>query len=117
MEDEAFVRRVAGEILCSGGYRVLQARTAAEAVEAFRAQSNGVQLILADVVLPDRNGCDLAHELAPGSDVRVIFISGYPANRITRNGLQKPGWFYLPKPFSAAALLQTVKEALNGMQA
>lgn len=115
VEDETFVRDVACEILSSGGYRVLQARNAAEAVETFRAQAEAVRLILADVVLPDRNGCDMALELAPGKGIRVIFISGYPVNRITRNGLPQPGWSYLPKPFSAASLLQKVREALSGM--
>jgi two-component system cell cycle sensor histidine kinase/response regulator CckA len=115
VEDETFVRDVACEILSAGGYRVLQARNAAEAVETFRAQPEAVQLILADVVLPDRNGCDMALELAPGTGARVIFISGYPENRVTRNGLQRPGWFYLPKPFSADSLLQKVREALSQM--
>ena len=81
MEDEAFVRRVAGEILGSGGYRVLQARTAAEAVEAFRAQSNGVQLILADVVLPQTEMVAIslmngARERYPGH--LYLWISGKP---------------------------------------
>ncbi len=36
VEDEAFVREVAGEILGSAGYHVLQSGNAAEAVRAFR---------------------------------------------------------------------------------
>jgi DNA-binding response OmpR family regulator len=115
VEDETFVRAVACEVLSSGGYRVLQARNAAEAVKTFRAQPEGVQLILADVVLPDRNGCDMVLELTPGTGTRVMFISGYPLNRITMNGLQQPGWFYLPKPFSAHGLLRKVKEVLTEM--
>ena len=59
--------------------------------------------MLTDVVLPDRNGRDLAFELVTlGHAFRIIFISGYPENSVTRNGFQKSGWFYLPKPFSAA---------------
>jgi two-component system, cell cycle sensor histidine kinase and response regulator CckA len=113
VEDEAFVRNVAYEILCSAGYRVLPARNAAEAIQAFRGRAGGVQLLLTDVVLPDRNGCDLALELVTmGSGVKTIFISGYPENSITRKGLQHPGWSYLPKPFSAVSLLQKVKEVL-----
>jgi DNA-binding response OmpR family regulator len=115
VEDEKFVRKVACEILMSGGYRVLEARDAAEAVETFRAEPEAVQLILADIVLPDRNGCDLAFELASRTGIRVIFISGYPVNRVTRNGLEQPGWMYLPKPFSAESLLGKVKEALGRM--
>ena len=73
-----------------------------------------MQLLLTDVVLPDRDGFDLALELVTGeSGLKAIFISGYPENSITRNGLQHPGWFYLPKPFSAVSLLRKVKEALN----
>lgn len=114
VEDEAFVREVAGEILRSAGYRVLSARNAAEAVWAFRSHPDEVQLLLTDVVLPDRNGCDLAHELVRDrGSVRAIFISGYPENSMAIKGRLHPGWFYLPKPFSAASLLQKIKEALN----
>lgn len=114
VEDEGFVRDVACETLCAAGYRVLAAPNAAQAVLAFLAHRGEVQLLLTDVVLPDRNGCDLAVELVTlGCVFRAIFISGYPENTITRNGLKKSGWFYLPKPFSAAALLQKVKEVMN----
>jgi two-component system, cell cycle sensor histidine kinase and response regulator CckA len=114
VEDEAFVRNVAYEILLSAGYRVRSARNAADAIRAFRGHAEGVQLLLTDVVLPDRNGCDLALELVTGGGcVKAIFISGYPENSITRKGLQHPGWFYLPKPFSAVSLLQRVEEVLH----
>ncbi|MGH9550087.1 MAG: response regulator [Terriglobales bacterium] len=114
VEDEAFVREVACEILRVAGYRVLSARNAAEAVPAFLAHGEEVQLLLTDVVLPDRNGNDLAFELVTlGHAFRAIFISGYPENSVTRNKVQKPGWFYLPKPFSAASLLQKVNEVMN----
>ena len=114
VEDEAFVRQVASEILSSAGYRVLQASNAAEAVLTFRGHEAEVQLLLTDVVLPDRNGCDLAYELVSLSpSFKAIFVSGYPENSVTRKGLQQPGWSFLPKPFSAASLLQRVKESLN----
>jgi CheY-like chemotaxis protein len=114
VEDEAFVRKVACEILRSAGYRVLPAPNAAEAIQAFRCHPDEVQLLLTDVVLPDRNGSDLALELVTvRSSVKTIFISGYPVNAITRKGLQHPGWFYLPKPFSAASLLRKIEEVLN----
>ena len=80
VEDEGFVLNVTYEILCSAGYRVLPARNAGEAVRAFRSHAEGVQLLLTDVVLPDRNGCDLALELATTGGVKAIFISGYPDN-------------------------------------
>ncbi len=114
VEDEAFVRKVACEVLCFAGYRVLPAKNAADAAKAFRLHAEEVQLLLTDLVLPDRSGCDLALELASVSaGVKAVFISGYPENCITRQGLQYPGWSYLPKPFSAASLLQKIKEVVN----
>ena len=114
VEDEAFVRKVACEVLCSAGYRVLPAKNAADAVWTFRGHAHEVRLLLTDLVLPDRSGCDLALELASVSaGVKAVFISGYPENCITRQGLKYPWWFYLPKPFSAASLLQKIKEVVN----
>ena len=105
---------MAYEVLRSAGYRVLAARNAADAVRAFRNHTDSVQVLLTDVVLPDRDGCDLALELATGqSGLKAIFISGYPENCITRKGLPNPGWFYLPKPFPAMPLLRKVEEALS----
>ena len=113
VEDETFVREVACQVLRSAGYDVLPAKNAADAVTTFRGHPE-VQLLLTDVVLPDRSGCDLALELVNASaGVKAIFISGYPENSITRQGLPNPGWSYLPKPFSAASLLQKIKEVVN----
>jgi two-component system cell cycle sensor histidine kinase/response regulator CckA len=113
VEGETFVREVACQVLRSAGYNVLPAKNAADAVKTFRGHPE-VQLLLTDVVLPDRSGCDLALELVNASaGVKAIFISGYPENSITRQGLPNPGWSYLPKPFSAESLLQKIKEVVN----
>lgn len=115
VEDEAFVRDVACEILSAAGYCVLKAGNAAEALRTFHRYPEKVQLLLTDVVLPDRNGCDLALELTTlCHTVRAIFVSGYPENSATTKGIQRPGWCYLPKPFSAASLLEKVREVLPG---
>jgi DNA-binding NtrC family response regulator len=114
VEDEAFVREVTCEILEAAGYRVLKTRNAAEATEAFGRYQAIVRLLLTDVVLPGRNGRDLACELRTISPkLRTIFISGYPENAVTKSGVQEDGMFYLPKPFSTQSLTTTVKRALQ----
>jgi len=113
VEDESFVREVAGEVLACAGYRVLKAMNAGEALRIFREHAGAVELLVTDVVLPDRNGCDLALELSSlVGGLRSVFVSGYPENSITRQGLKHPGWFYLAKPFSVAALLEMIEQAL-----
>jgi CheY-like chemotaxis protein len=114
VEDEAFVREAITEILSSVGYRVLEARSAAEALLVFHRHQYDIELLLTDVVLPDRNGCDLASEFARlCRNVRTIFTSGYPENAVTRQGFCQRGWRYLPKPFSGEALLVKVAEVLQ----
>ena len=113
VEDEGFVREVTCEILELAGYEVLKARNGAEARRVFQQCGENTQLLLTDVVLPDENGRDLATYLKtihPG--FKTIFISGYPENTISRNGLQPGGVFYLPKPFSVESLMRKVKEVL-----
>jgi two-component system cell cycle sensor histidine kinase/response regulator CckA len=113
VEDEAFVCEVVCEVLSRAGYRVLKAGNATEALRIFREHAGSVELLLTDVVLPDRNGCDLAMELSTlCGGVKSIFVSGYPENVITKRGLKQAGWFYLPKPYSLTSLLQKIKEAL-----
>lgn len=79
VEDETLVREIMFETLAWAGYRVLKASNAAEARTAFRRCRKVVGLLLADVVLPDQNGKDLAQEfrmICP--DLRAILVSGYP---------------------------------------
>ena len=79
VEDESFLREVTCEILESAGYRVLKARTAAEAISAFDEYKTIVRLLLTDVVLPGQNGRDLATDLRSVSPkLKIIFTSGYP---------------------------------------
>ena len=59
VEDEAFVRNVAREVLCSAGYGVVEAVNATQAIARFRKHAGKIQLLLTDIALPDRRGDDL----------------------------------------------------------
>jgi two-component system cell cycle sensor histidine kinase/response regulator CckA len=113
VENEEFVRKAAGEVLQSAGYRMVIAGNAAEALEACRTSRQPVDLLLTDVVMPGMSGCDLALEfegLYPHG--RVLLMSGH-AERVARSKLSRDGEMYLAKPFSIARLLKKVREALD----
>jgi two-component system cell cycle sensor histidine kinase/response regulator CckA len=113
VEDEAFVRRVTAEILKSAGYKLVIARSAAEALEAHRRCPEPVDLLLADVVMPGMSGRELATEfesLHPGA--RVLLMSGY-AEQLALSELSPYGKTYLAKPFSVRTLLRRVREVLD----
>lgn len=114
VEDEGFVRDVTGEILEVAGYHVMKARNAAEAMTIFRQAEEKVLLLVTDVVLPGKSGRVLARELtalSPG--LKILFISGYPDNVLTRDSSPDSKSSYLPKPFSVESLIRKVREALT----
>ena len=81
VEDESFVRDVMDEVLQSVGYRVLKMQSAEEALEFCERSSEKLDLLLTDVVMPGRNGRDLARELRKQSPtMRTLFMSGYGEN-------------------------------------
>lgn len=111
VEDEDAVRRVAGEILTAAGHLVLQAKNGQEALNLLRRLGGTLDLLVADVVMPNMNGPELAKQLSlryPA--MKTIFISGYPEHQIM--GKSRANAFYLYKPFSVEALTRIVAHAL-----
>jgi len=116
VEDEAFVRKAAAEVLESAGYRLMIAGSPAEALELCRESCETVDLILADVVMPGMSGHELAakfEKLCPRS--RVLLMSGYTESRHAERLPQRSshGNGYLAKPFSTQTLLKKVRELLD----
>jgi CheY-like chemotaxis protein len=113
VEDEAFVRKVTAEVLESAGYKLMIARSAAEALEACRRYSGPLDLILADVVMPGMSGRELATELESSYPrARVLLMSGY-AEQLVGCELSPYCKDYLAKPFSIPRLLRRVREVLD----
>jgi DNA-binding NtrC family response regulator len=112
VEDESFVREVTRQVLEAAGFRVIEAQTASEAKKIFCREPGKPDLLITDVVLPDRNGRDLSEELTDRCpELKTIFVSGYPENVVTRT-TPNCGTFYLAKPFSRESLLGVVRQAL-----
>jgi two-component system cell cycle sensor histidine kinase/response regulator CckA len=111
VEDETFVREVTAEILIAAGYHVLKARSAVEAVREFRRHKGEVALLLVDIVLPGKNGRDMAKELMKEEPrLKTVFISGYPESAMEQ-GLTR-NTTYLPKPFSLGSLMQKIRDVI-----
>lgn len=115
VEDDDSVRRLACHMLRAHGFSPLEARTAAEALQVAASQASTVRLLLADVILPDRDGRTLAEELKarlPG--LRVLLMSGYTDDVMARHGVDRQGIAFLRKPFSVTDLLEAVQRVSGG---
>ncbi len=113
-EDEAVVRDMAARGLEAEGYRVLQARDGAEALELLGRHDGRVDFVVTDVAMPVVNGRHLAARVAElHPDLPVLFTSGYTDDEIVRRGLLEPGQPFLQKPFAPSALAQRVRAMLD----
>jgi two-component system, cell cycle sensor histidine kinase and response regulator CckA len=113
-EDDDLLRPLARGLLEKLGYTVLDAGTAAEALEIARTRGGPIHLLIADVVMPGESGRQLARRLAETRpDMLVLYTSGYTDDAIVHHGMLEPGLNYLQKPFTPAALARRVREVLD----
>jgi PAS domain S-box-containing protein len=113
VEDEAAVLGMGKEALLALGYQVITADTPADALRLATSHPARIELLITDIVMPGMNGRELAEQivaLQPG--IRLIFMSGYPADIVAQRGVLEQGVHFLQKPFSLHDLAAKVKETL-----
>jgi two-component system cell cycle sensor histidine kinase/response regulator CckA len=115
VEDDPAVRTTTRVALTRYGYRVIEADSAATALEIWRTRSGDFALLLTDLVMPgELSGRQLAEKLvAEASHLKVIFTSGYSPEIVNRLLRRVPGHTLLQKPYSAAVLACAVRRALD----
>ncbi|HEX8394555.1 MAG TPA: PAS domain S-box protein [Longimicrobium sp.] len=112
VEDEDSVRTLARRALERAGMRVLEARSAAAAVDVASREPT-LDLLLTDVVMPGGSGYTVARQLSdryPG--LRVLFMSGYPGEAMEELGLGRDADL-IAKPFSPSELAARVAAVLG----
>ncbi len=113
VEDEERVRDLVVRALAGSGFRVHEASDGREALNRF-SEYQPIDMLVADVMMPGMDGIQLAENLVsrcPG--LRVLFISGYPADTLRERQAVLPRSIQLlEKPFTPAALVAKVNEVL-----
>jgi len=113
VEDDDGVRQYASEILRDLNYQVIEAKDSASALRLLDADKK-FDLLLTDVVLPGKNGRELANEVErrlPGT--KIIFMTGYSRNAIVHQGRLDPGIELIPKPLTERVLARKIRQLLN----
>jgi hypothetical protein len=114
VDDNDAVRAIASRALRRYGYTVLEARNAEDALQLAATHAGPLHLLLTDVVMPGMSGQILARRLAeehPG--LKLIYMSGYAENAISRYGILEAGANLLQKPFTPKALGRIVRTVLD----
>jgi signal transduction histidine kinase/CheY-like chemotaxis protein/tetratricopeptide (TPR) repeat protein len=114
VEDDPEVRAVTVRSLRAGGYEVLAAGAAQQALDIVNRESKRFHLLVTDVVMPGQDGRSLAEELRRlHPTMRVLYVSGHPEEVIAKRGVLDAGIELLLKPFTPSSLLARVREVLD----
>jgi len=113
VEDDPHVRQNVVSMVRSLGYRVTEARNAAEAL-VLLDEVDDFALLFTDIVMPGgMNGRDLAMAaLVRRPGLRVLYTSGYTENAIVHQGRLDPGVQLLSKPYRRQDLATKLRAVL-----
>jgi CheY-like chemotaxis protein len=114
VEDEEVVRSYICKALQQKGYTVLEAGPASGAIQFGIQYPEPIHLLVSDVVMPQMSGQELASRLTVmRPSIKVLYLSGYTKEEVTRHGVLEPGTAFLQKPFTPDALARKVREVLD----
>jgi PAS domain S-box-containing protein len=117
-DDEVLVRRVMRSILEHGGYHVVEAVDGEQAIAAFAAQPDLIDLCVFDVAMPRLNGLEArarVRALRPG--LPVLLVSGYATDVLDSAGPGDDVPELMGKPVVPQELLAKVRELLERARA
>jgi two-component system KDP operon response regulator KdpE len=111
VDDEPAIVRFLRNTLSVQGYRVCEARNAAEALSEMARESP--DLIILDLGLPDRDGMEVIDDIRAGSRVPVVVLSSRTGEKSKVAALDAGADDYITKPFGADELMARIRTALR----
>jgi two-component system, cell cycle sensor histidine kinase and response regulator CckA len=113
VDDDVAIRSLMARVLERGGYRVESAGGAREALQRICNEKGCIDVVISDLRMPGMDGVELRKRIGlQDPSVRVILSSGYGPEEVGP-GPQGTSAGFLPKPFTANELIQSVEAALG----
>ncbi|HNX48763.1 MAG TPA: sigma-54 dependent transcriptional regulator [Thermoanaerobaculaceae bacterium] len=112
VDDEPVLQDVLSTLLRREGFEVIQALNAAEALRL--AEEQEVDLVLLDLMLPDRPGMEVLKELKHRDpEIAVVVITAYSSVETAITAMREGAFHYIPKPFKNQEVILTVRKGLE----
>ncbi len=111
VDDDAHIREVLRYALGQAGFSIDEA---ADGVEALTlAKSTDYDLIVLDILMPEKDGIEVCNELRRNSEVPILFLSSKDEEIDRIVGLELGADDYVTKPFSPRELLARIRAILR----
>lgn len=115
IDDEPVMHDILGTLLRREGFGVLQASTAAEGLKAVEEQEP--DLVLLDLMLPDRPGLELLKEIKQRDpELVVVVITAFSSVESAIAAMREGAFHYIAKPFKNQEVVLTVRKGLEQRQ-
>jgi len=115
VDDEEIIRDVLETLLEREGYDVTAVESASEALSAFEADP--YDLVLLDLMLPDRPGLEVLREVRRRDpDAVVVIVTAYSSIEGAIEAMREGAFHYIPKPFQNQEVLLTVEKGAERRQ-
>jgi PAS domain S-box-containing protein len=117
VDDEASIRGVLERHLAKLGYKVLAAADGANALRIYAESGGHPKAVILDLGMPNMSGWECLEKLrAINPGVKVMVASGYGANDLDRQALNRGAKGFLRKPYDLAGISKRLREILDGKQ-
>jgi len=114
IDDDDMIADVSELILKNSGYDVVIAKSGKEAIEVYKENHSGIDMVILDMILPDMSGGDTydrLKEINPG--IKVLLASGYDIDSQASDIMERGCDGFIQKPFNMNELLEKIREVLT----
>ena len=112
VDDSEFMRKVLRNILEAGGHKVIEAKSADEALDRFVKESP--EIVTMDIVMPDKDGIEAVKRLKEANaKAKIIMISALGHQKTVMRSLEAGAVDFIIKPFTADDVLESVNAVLQ----
>ena len=114
VDDEAPILEYIGELVQSLGFKATLADNGLDAVRIYEAQSETIDLVILDMIMPEMDGHEVFKALhAIDPDLRVIIASGSELDERSKRIVLNGPHFFLKKPFTLDELASAFASILG----
>ncbi len=103
------------EALQDLGYSVILAENGLDAVEIYRENPKGIDLVLLDMIMPQLNGYEAFKQIREiDNEAKILLSSGFVSGEEVKNLLEAGAQGFLAKPHRLATMAQAIRTILDG---
>ena len=116
VDDESRMRKLIKDFLTAKGYKILEAEDGEKALQVFEENSEKIDLILLDVMMPKLDGWSVLRQIRQTSKVPIIMLTARGEEQDELFGFELGVDEYISKPFSPKILVARVEAILKRTQ-